>query len=122
MHLLTLKQLMLYFTNPLVNVAFKFHVVSFTHTISHTVNTITHTGLKVETQSVQVCWICTTFRYNQTQLRTVEALSLEHHMVYPRLCNSSYELERPISHSNLTIYKHWNEEKILRKFTNKYLK
>ena len=32
----------------------------------------------------------------------------------------SYELERTVSESNLTIYKHGNEEKILRKFTNEY--
>ena len=52
----------------------------------------------------------------------VEALSLEHRMVYLRLSDPSYELDRTISHSNLTKHKHWNEEKILRKFRNKYFK
>ena len=78
--------------------------------------------LKVETQSVQVCWICTPSKYNQMQFRRVEVPSLGNHMVYPCLSHPSYELERIISHSNLTIYKHWNEEKILRKFTNEYFK
>ena len=78
--------------------------------------------LKVETQSVQVCWICTGFRYNQTQSRRVEVPSLGHHVVYPRLSHPSYELERTIFYSNLTIHKHWNEEKILRKFAYKYFK
>ena len=32
-------------------------------------------------------------------------------MVYLHLSHPSYELERTISYSNLTIYKHWNEEK-----------
>ena len=31
-------------------------------------------------------------------------------MVYPRLFHPSYELQITISHSNLTIYKHRNEE------------
>ena len=70
--------------------------------------------LKVESQSVQVCWICTTYRYNQTQFRRVEVPFLGNHMVYPRISHSSNELERRTSHSNLTIYKHWNEEKILK--------
>ena len=69
--------------------------------------------LKVETQSFQVFWICTTFRYNQIQFRRVEAPSLGHHMVYPPLSDPSYELERMISYLNLTIYNHWNEEKYL---------
>ena len=43
-------------------------------------------------------------------------------MVYPCLSQPSYELERTISHSNITIYKHCNEEKILRKFANEYFK
>ena len=78
--------------------------------------------LKVETQSVQVCWICTAFRYNQTQFRRVEVPSLGNHMVYPQLSHPSYELERTISYSKPTIYEHWNEEKVLRKFTNEYFK
>ena len=69
--------------------------------------------LKVETQGIQVFWIYTTFRYNQTQFRRVEVPSLGHHMVYPPLSDPSYELERMISHLNLTIYNHWNEEKYL---------
>ena len=109
MHLLMLKRLSLHFTIPLVNVALKFYVVSLTSS--------NFKFLKVETQSVQVCWICTTFRYNQMQFKRVELPSLGNHMVYLRLSHPSYELERTISHSNLTIYKHWNEEKILRKFT-----
>ena len=64
--------------------------------------------LKVETQSFQVCSICTPFKYNQTQFRRVELLSLGHHMVYPGSSDISYELERIISHSNLTLDKHWN--------------
>ena len=56
------------------------------------------------------------------QFRGTEVTSLWNHMVYPHLYHPSYELERTISHSNLTIYKHWNEEKILRKFTNEYFK
>ena len=32
-------------------------------------------------------------------------------MVYPTLSHKSYELERTISRSNLTTYKHWNAEK-----------
>ena len=40
--------------------------------------------------------------------------------MYPRSSHAWYELESPISYSNLTKYKHWNEEKILRKFTNEY--
>ena len=48
--------------------------------------------------------------------------SLGHHIVYPCLAYPSYELERTISHLNLTVYKHWNGEKILRKFTNKCFK
>ena len=59
---------------------------------------------------------------NRTQFIRAEAPSLGHHMVYPRLSHPSYELERTISHSNLIIYKHWHEEKILRKFTNEYFK
>ena len=66
---------------------------------------------KVETQRVKVYWVCATFRYNQTQFRRVEVPSLGNHMVYPPLSHPSYKLERMISHSNLTIYKHWNEEK-----------
>ena len=69
--------------------------------------------LKVETQSVQVCWICTGFSYNITQFRRVELPCLGHQMVYPCL---SHELERMISHWNLTAYKHWKELKILKKF------
>ena len=34
--------------------------------------------------------------------------------MYPHLSHPSYELEKTLTHSNLTIYKHWNEEKILR--------
>ena len=71
--------------------------------------------LNIEIQSVQVCWICTPFKYNQTQFRRVEVPSLRNHMVHPRLSYPSYEFERTISYSNLTIYKQWNEEKILRK-------
>ena len=56
-HLLTLKRLTLRFTNPLVNVAITFNFLQV------------H-PLKVETQ--RVCWICSTFRYNQTQFRRVE--------------------------------------------------
>ena len=78
--------------------------------------------LRIETQSVQICWTCTTFRYNQTQFRRVEVPSLGHHMVSQRLSDLSYELERTISHSNITIYKHWNKEKILKKFENEYFK
>ena len=74
--------------------------------------------LKGETQSVQVCKICITFRYNKMQFSRVEVHSLGHHMVYPRLSYLSYELKRKMFHSNLTTYKHWNEENILRKFTN----
>ena len=33
--------------------------------------------LKVETQSVQVCWICTAFRFDQTQFGKVEVPSLD---------------------------------------------
>ena len=77
---------------------------------------------KVLTKSVQVCWLCTTFRNNQTQFRRGEVPSLGHDIVYPRLPYSSYDLDRTRSHSNLTIYKYWNEEKILRKFINKYFK
>ena len=62
--------------------------------------------LKVETQSVQVCSIFTTFRYNQMQFRREEVPSLGHHMVYPRLSDPSCEPEGRISHSNLTIDKH----------------
>ena len=57
------------------------------------------------------------------QFRRVEVPSLGHHMLlhgHPRLSHQSYKLERTVSHSNLTIYVHWNEEKILRKFTNDY--
>ena len=43
-------------------------------------------------------------------------------MVYSHVSHPLYELERTIPYSNLTIYKHWNEGKILRKFTNEYLK
>ena len=78
--------------------------------------------LKVETYSVQVCWICITFRFNKTQFRIVEVPFLWHYVVYPRLSLPPYELESAISHSNLTIYKQWNEEKILRKFINEYFK
>ena len=56
------------------------------------------------------------------QFRREEALSLGHHIVYPLLSDPSYELERTISHSNLTVYKHWDDEKILRKVANKYFK
>ena len=63
------------------------------------------------------------FRYNQTQFSRVEVPSVRDHMVYPCLSHSTNELERTISHSNLTVHKHWNEEKILRrKFTNEYFK
>ena len=51
-----------------------------------------------------------------------EVPSLGCHMVYSHWSDPSYELERTISHSNLTIHKHGNEEKILRKFTNEYFK
>ena len=54
------------FYNPLVNVGLKFYIESLTSC----------TPLKVETQSIQVCWICTTFRYNQAQFRGVEVPSL----------------------------------------------
>ena len=47
MHLLTLKNLALHFTNPLVNLALKFYVVSLT--------SCNFNFLKVETQNVQVC-------------------------------------------------------------------
>ena len=97
MHLLMLKQFMFYFTNLLVNVALKFYIVSSTHAVSN---------FKMETHSIQVCWICTTFKYNQTQFRREEVPSLGHDMVYPRLSDPSYELERTISHTNLTTYKH----------------
>ena len=76
--------------------------------------------VKVETQSIQICWICTTFRYNQTQFIRVELPFLGHRIVYSRLSHPSYEVERTISYSHLTICKHWNKEKILRKFTNEY--
>ena len=56
---------------------------------------------KVETQSDQVSWTRTTFRYNQAQFTGAKASSLGHHMVYPRYL-TSYELERTISRSNLT--------------------
>ena len=75
--------------------------------------------LKVETQSAQVCWICTTFRYDQTHFRRVEVPYLGHHMIYPRFSHPSL---RTISLSNLSIYKHWHEEKILGKFANEYFK
>ena len=55
--------------------------------------------LKVETQRIQ-------FQNNQMQFRRVEVPSLGHQMVYPRLSHPSYELEKMISISNLTIYKH----------------
>ena len=84
MHLLTLKRLTL---------RSKFNFIQFQI-------------LKVETQNVQMCRICTAFRYNQTQFRRVEVPSLGNHMVHPRLSHPSYELERTISHSNLTIYNH----------------
>ena len=45
------------------------------------------------------------------EFRRVEVTSLGNHMVYPGLSHPSYELDRTISYSNLTIYKHWNEEK-----------
>ena len=45
-------------------------------------------------------------RYDQTQFRRVEVPPLGHHVVYPPLSHPSYELERTISHSNLTTYKH----------------
>ena len=64
--------------------------------------------LKVETQSSQVCWKCTTFRYDQTHFRRVEEPCLGHHMIYPRLSHPSL---RTISHSNLFIYKHLREKK-----------
>ena len=42
--------------------------------------------LKAEIQSVQVSYICTTFRYNlKIQFGRVEVPSLVHHMVHPRL-------------------------------------
>ena len=41
----------------------------------------------------------------------IEIPSLRHNMEYLRLSYPSHELERTISHSNLTIYKHWNEGK-----------
>ena len=52
----------------------------------------------------------------------VEAPSLGHPMLYPRLSDPSYELERTISYSNLTIYEQRNEENVLKKFTNEYFK
>ena len=78
--------------------------------------------LKVETHSVQSLQNLPHLWYNQTQFRWVEVPSLRHHMVYQRLSDPSYELERTISHLNLTIYKHWNKDKILRKFTIEYFK
>ena len=59
--------------------------------------------LKLEIQSVQVCLICTPFKYNQTQFRRVEVPSVGNHMVYPHLSEPSYGLERTISDSNLTM-------------------
>ena len=47
--------------------------------------------LNIEIQSVQVCWICTPFKYNQTQFRRVEVPSLRNHIVHPRLFYPSYE-------------------------------
>ena len=46
--------------------------------------------LKVKTQSVWVCWICTTFIYNQIQFGRVEVPCLGHHLVYPNLTAPSY--------------------------------
>ena len=69
--------------------------------------------VQVEIQSVQVCWIYTALRCKQTQFRSVKVPSLGYHMVFLHLSYPSYELERTIYHLNLTIYKHWNEEKIL---------
>ena len=40
------------------------------------------------------------------QFRRVEVPSLGHHMEYPRLSHPSHELERTISHLNLTIQNH----------------
>ena len=72
--------------------------------------------VKVEIQSIRSCWICTTFRYNQTQFIRVELPFLGHSF----LISSIIEVERTISYSHLTICNHWNKEKILRKFTNEY--
>ena len=97
MHLLTLKRLTLHFTNPLVNVALKFYVgLAYFMQFQF---------LKVDTQSIQVCRVCTTFRYNQMRFRKVKLPSQGHYMVYLRLSDPSYELERIISHSDPTIYK-----------------
>ena len=69
------------------------------------------------------------------QFIRVEVPSLEKNMVHPRASYPylishissypyliSYELVRTVSDSNLTIYRHWNQGKILRKFTNEYFK
>ena len=113
MHLLTFKRLTFPFINPPGNAALKFYVISLTscnfvelHAISW--NFMQFHGtlcnfIKVEPQSVQVCSICTIFRYNQTQFKRVEVPSLGHHMLFPRLSDPSYELERTISHSHVTI-------------------
>ena len=62
--------------------------------------------LKVETQNVEVCSTCTTLRYNQRRFRSAEVRSLVHRKMYPCLSHPSYELERAISHSDLTKYNH----------------
>ena len=80
--------------------------------------------LKVETHSVQSLQNLPHLWYNQTQFRWVEVPSLRHHMVYQRLSDPLYKLERTISHLNLNLnlYKHWNKDKILRIFTVEYFK
>ena len=70
--------------------------------------------LKVETQSVQICWICTTFRYNQTQFKRVEVPSLGHHTVHKLISSIIWTRKNTISFkskNSLAICEYWNEEK-----------
>ena len=52
--------------------------------------------LKVETHSVQSLQNLPQLWYNQTQFRWAEVPSLRHHMVYQRLSDPLYKLERTI--------------------------
>ena len=98
MYLLTLKRLALHFTNLLVNIVLKFYEVSF-----------------FKRRNPESAGVLSLYhlQIQSAQLRRAKESSLGNHMVYPRLSHPSYELERMISHSNLTIYKQWNEEKYL---------
>ena len=77
--------------------------------------------LKVETQRVWVCWICTTFRYNQTQFRREEVSSVRH-VVSALIWSIMWIRKNKISFKSDYIQKDWNEEKVLRKVTNEYFK